>query len=243
MSLEEIVDRKDRPAYVSFHRVAVEDKPASLAAGHYVAKDVDFVHITPPYSKDVIKFQIPRWLENMEVDVRNGRMPKEWQDNYIKQYQAWQNGQELPLKGTAIKGWGVISPAQQETLIRMNVLTVEDLALVTDEGIRRIGMGAVDLKRKAAAWLAQLTDKGPLTLKMAALESENAVLKSSVETLTKSVEALLAAKKVEENHPKPLDEITAADLLEEPLEVRYEKKFGKPPHHRMKPETIAAALE
>ena len=32
-------DRKDRPAYVRFERIAVEDKVASVEAGRYVAKE------------------------------------------------------------------------------------------------------------------------------------------------------------------------------------------------------------
>ena len=106
-------ERQDRPAFVTFEKIAVEDKAASLKAGHWVGKDVDFVRITPPYSKDVIKFEIPQWIDNMKQDVRQGRLPQEWMEGYLKKYEMWKNGQEIPLDGTAIKGWGVISPAQQ----------------------------------------------------------------------------------------------------------------------------------
>ena len=80
------------------------------------------------YSKDVMKFKIATWMESLDQEERNGRVPKAWVDNYKAAYRAWQNGQTLPLTGTPIKGWGVLSPAQSETLVRMNVLTVEDLA-------------------------------------------------------------------------------------------------------------------
>lgn len=261
----ELVDRKERPAYVRFERLAVEDKRASLEAGHYVARDVDYALITPPYSKDVFKIKVAQWLPDLKQQVHNQRIPQEWADDYEKAYRAWQNGQEMPLKGSPIKGWGVLSPAQQETLIRMNILTVEDLAGINDEGIRRIGMGAVDLKTKAMAWLAQLNDKGPLTQEIAAVKSENAILKSSVETLTRRVEELMAKVKSpvpEEPVVVAAAAISAADILDEPETVttapaietptpkivgsvieRYTAKFGKPPHHRMLPATIEAALK
>lgn len=240
--INDVMDRKERPAYVSFHRVAVEDKKRSEEEGHYVARDVDYVHITPPYSKDVMKFKVPTWLEQMKVDVGNGRLPEEWANNYRRQYEAWKQGQELPVEGFPIKGWGQISPAQQETLVQMNIRTVEDLAAVNDEGLRRIGMSGLSLKTKATAWLAQNTERGPITQKMAALTQENASLQGQIEALTRQLQEL--ASRVPEQRSEELErvEITASDLVDDPKEL-YTQKFGKPPHHRMKTETILEALK
>ena len=224
----EMLERKDRPAYVRFERVPVEDRAASIAAGHYVAKDVDFALITPPYSKDVFKIKVVQWLANMKQDVSNDRMPQQWADQYHDAYKRWQNGQEIPLNGVAIKGWGVISPAQQETLVRMNVLTVEDLAAINDEGLHRIGMGASELRNKAKSWLAQLKDKGPLTVEMAALKTQNAVLLDSVASLKKQVEALMAQiSAANAAGPAPQEAITASDLLDDSPVVK--RSPGRPP--------------
>lgn len=249
MSIADVLERKERPAYVRFERRPIEDKVESRTQGHYVAKDVDFALITPPYSKDVMIFKVPQWMEQLENDLRNERLPKSWVDQYKEAYQSWKRGEEPPLHGTPIKGWGVISPAQQETLVRMHILTVEDLAKVNDEGIKRIGMGGVDCKLKAQAWISQLQDKGPLTQEIAAVTAENRVLKASQETLTRQVEELTRLVKAQQQpQPQPAQtpapEISASDLIEEedPV-VAYTKKFGKPPHHRMKAESIVAALK
>jgi hypothetical protein len=77
----------------------------------------------------------------------------------------------------------VISPAQQSNLIAINIRTVEDLAGVNDEGVRRIGMGGGELRDKAKAWLSQMKDKGPLTQENATLRAENITLKATVESL------------------------------------------------------------
>jgi len=230
MSVNDVLERKDRPAYVRFERVPVEDKAASVAAGHYVAKDIDFANITPPYSKDVFKIKVPQWLSNMKQDVQNGRMPQEWMDKYIDAYNRWKNGQEIPLNGTPIKGWGVISPAQQETLIRLNILTVEDLAAMNDEGIHRVGMGASELRNKAKGWLAQLNDKGPLTLEVSTLKSENEQLKISVQTLTAQVQALMAMAQASSNQtsqPEQSSEIGVSDILDDAPVIR--RGPGRPP--------------
>jgi hypothetical protein len=247
MSVGAVTSREERPAYVRFERVPIEDKQASLKAGHYVAKDVDFALITPPYSKDVYKTKVTQWFVNMDQDVQNGRLRQEWADQYKKSYEHWKNGQEIPLNGTAIKGWGVISPAQQEILLKMNVLTVEDLAGINDEGLRRIGMGSMDWKNKAVAWLAQLKDKGPLTQEVAALKSENVLLKTTVDSLTAKVHELsesIKSKQVQltQNYEPPVEVITAADILETPVQ-QYEKKFGKPPDGRWSEAKIVEALK
>lgn len=246
-----VAERDERPALVRFERVAVEDKAAGLKAGHYVGRDVDFALITPPYSKDVFKTKIPQWFSNMEQDVANGRLPEKWRDDYKQAYERWKNGQEIPLNGVPIRGWGVISPAQQETLTRMNILTVEDLAHVNDEGIRRIGMGAMELKNKASAWLSQLTDKGPLTQEIASLKAENVVLKASIESLEKRLEILLRQDHREPNEAVESLDISVSDIMEEDVSREtiqddhaeaFRIKFGRKPHPHMSKEKLLQAL-
>lgn len=191
MSLSELIQQDSGiMPFVRFERIAVEDVAATREAGHYIAKDVDMANITPPYSKDVMKYKVVNWLEQLKIDAMNARIPNEWVDKYKSAYEAWKRGQELPLDGYPIKGWGVISPAQQETLIKLHILTVESLAAANDEGLRRIGMGSLDLKNKAIAWLKEIKKAGSNTVEIAALKKENKNLLSSVETLEKRVEEL-----------------------------------------------------
>lgn len=259
MSINELT-REARPPYVRFERRPVEDKAASLREGRYIAKDVDFVLITPPYSRDCVEQKVSQWLVDIERSMRDGRVPENWVSQWKEGYQKWKNGEEMPLHGTPIKGWGVVSPAQQAMLIAIGCLTVEDLAAINDEGLRRIGMGAIELRDKARNWMASVKDHGEVTLKMSALEHENRVLKNSLETLTKQVDALKAmipADKPARDYPvEDHREITADDLIDDSgddvekdsapnhvtIEEAYRQKFGKPPHHKMKPETIMAAL-
>lgn len=195
-------EREDRPAFVRFEIRAIENKPRSLLEGRYCADDVEFALTTPPYSKDVFPQKIKVWLEQIDVNVRNGRLPQKWANDYKEQYQAWKNGLEIPLNGTPIKGWPVISPAQQANLLHINILTVEDLAAINDEGAKRIGMGSLDLKNKAKAWLSQRDDKGPLTIEIAAVKAENEQLKAS----------LTSMKAQMDNMEKRLNQSAAVDL-------------------------------
>ena len=232
MSVGEVSNREERPAYVRFERRPIEDKEASLREGRYVAKDVDFALITPPYSKDCVEQKVTRWLEDLERGVRDGRIPQQWATLWKEGYQKWQNGQEMPLHGTPILGWGVISPAQQKMLIAINCLTVEDLAQINDEGMKRVGMGGLELRNKAKNWLASVKDHGGLTIQMSALEQENAQLKASVDGLKAQVEAL---KGMIPQQPQMMQQpyveqgISASDLLDDdPASVQT----SEPPKRR-----------
>ncbi|MGZ5029077.1 MAG: hypothetical protein ACXWAT_00570 [Methylobacter sp.] len=188
MAISDILDTQQSGALplVRFERVAEEDKAASVAAGHYVARDVDYALVTPPYSKDVMKNRLPAWLDQLAIDANAGRVPNEWVSKVKQAYEFFKNGQEIPLDGIPIKGWGIISPAQQETLIRLNILTVESLAGANHEGLNRIGMGALELKNKAEAWLKSLKKSGGVAI-------ENAELKKKVEAQDATI-ALLEEK-------------------------------------------------
>lgn len=219
--------REERPAYVRFQRRPMKDAAASVREGRHVNKDVDFALVTPPYSRDVFEQVATEWLAQMKKEAGNGRLPVEWYERYEQQYERWKKGEEMPLHGTPIKGWAVISPAQMTNLIAINILTVEDLAAANEEGRRRIGMGAQELCDKAKAWLSQAKDKGPLTMENAALKAENSALKTQneqlearVKELSERVEILQRGGLLREHFDQPEQSagIEASDILEHPAQ-------------------------
>ncbi len=224
-AIADVSERKDRPAYVRFVKKAVEDKAESLRQGRYVAKDVDYALISPPYSRDIIEQKATQWLENLDRDVSMGRLPAEWRDAYKEGYRKWQNGQEMPLNGTPIRGWPVVSPAQQENLIRLNILTVEDLACVNDEGAARLGLGWLELRNKAVAWLRAANDRGGLTQENAELKLQNANLTAQVENLVARLEKLTQLAEVSQSAPVHSEEsISADDILPESEPVNRNRR-------------------
>lgn len=183
-------ERKEMPPYVQFQRIPKENKVASEREGRMVYIDVDEAWITPVGSRDMMKHSVKDWLTGLREKVRLNRYPREWLDKHERDYKLWQEGQEIPLEGTPIKGWGLLSPAQQEMLIKMNVRTVEVLAKLNDEGIKNLGMGGLDLKRKAQNWLDQHHDAGVMAQNMSALQKENELLKANLESLGEKFELL-----------------------------------------------------
>ncbi len=191
-----------RPPYVDFEKRAVEDRNESIAKGCWVGRDVDYVVITPIGSKDRIEREAKEWLDKITVDAQDGRMPLQWVEGYKSMYRQWQQGQEIPLDGTPIVGWGLVSPAQAKHLLSLNVRTVEDLSRANDETKQRIGMGSEALKQKAVAWLRTAESTGKVSAESAALKAQLndagaqiLALQEKLLAVTAEVEALRTAKK------------------------------------------------
>lgn len=180
---------RDMP-YVAFESRTEEDTKESKAKGHMVWRDQHYARITPPGSKDVHYEAIPEWWDKMALEAKTGRIMPEWVDRWKQGYEKWKAGQELPVDGTPIRGWNMLSGSQQQNIIACNILTVESLAVANSEAMQRIGMGGLELKRRAEAWLAQQSTIEPAAMKMSALQRENDVLKETITNLTEKVEAL-----------------------------------------------------
>lgn len=79
-------------------------------------------------------------------DKHKERWPSEWA-------QFEQTGRNV-VEGMPIEKWSVIDPERAQELRVMNIFTVEQLALMPDHLVTRIGPGSRDLQRKAQAWVA-----------------------------------------------------------------------------------------
>ena len=181
---------KDRPPFVRFEVKAEEDRTASIATGCYTERDVDYALITPAGSKDCTEQKAEEWLARLRDEVRKERFPAEWLAKYTESYKLWKSGQELPLHGTAIKTWRLLSPAQCTNLIALNIRTVEDLAVANEEVITRLGMGGRALRDKAREWLAsEGGDAGKQAEKIVALQ----VAKDASDKVVEELKAQLAA--------------------------------------------------
>lgn len=183
---------EERPSYVSFESRAIEDREASIAQGHYVAKEEDYAIITPPGTRDRIERRVSDWMEQLEAQVRQERLPLAFYNSYKEAYKHWKAQGEVPVQGTYIKNVTIFSPSQIDTLLRANIKTVEDLAVCTEEAIARMGMGGRALKQTAINWLETSKDKGQIAGKITALELENKQLKDANEALGKQLKELSA---------------------------------------------------
>jgi len=191
-----------RPPYVRFEYRAVEDRQASIEKGHYVSKNIAIAFITPAGTKDITERDAEDWLNNLTNLSHQGQVNPQWPVHFRNMYDQWKRGEELPESGTAIKGWAVISPADQQNIIAANIRTVEDLAEASEQAMTHIGMGARMLKEKAKKWLESAHDNGKVVQKVTALEAENADLKRTLSEMMERMAALEADKPRRGRPPK-----------------------------------------
>lgn len=181
---------EDRPPYVQFERRPEEDRNASIEAGHYVAKDVNYALITPMGSKDKIERVATEWLANIERECGEGRFPRNWLEAFKAAYAAWEKNLELPETGSPIIDWPALSPAQVKMLLNWNVRTIEDLSVANEETITRLGMGGRALKQRAVDWLATAKDSGKVAEEVSSLRAANTDLVKANEDLRERLTAL-----------------------------------------------------
>ena len=187
-----------RPPYITFEVRAVEDRNASIESGQYKTRDEEFVLVTPQGSKDRIERVASEWFTSLEEQVKQNRMPADWVRQFRGAFEAWRQGKEIPIEGTAILTWPVLSPSQIRSCIDAQVRTVEDLAAANEETIGRIGMGGRALKEKAQTWVTSAGGKGKVVEELSSLKaalSDAKLRNESLEMQVKELAAQVAAVK------------------------------------------------
>ena len=270
MSMSDVTEREERPAYVRFETRPITDKEASLREGRNISVDEDWALITPPYSKDCVEKKVKSWFSTLEANARNNRIPAAWVKMYKEQYEAYKEGQEIPVNGISVKNWAILSPAQVQNLINAGCRTVEDLAQANDEALRRLGMGGHELRNKAQAFLKASVDHGSIVEENALLKNQLGQLQGTIESMQNQINLMVAkgASKPEEITPiitpTQTEAISVSDIIEpvvpeapqivekpkfelpqqDPkLVAAYIEKFGKKPHHMSKDESIRKKLK
>jgi len=160
-----VVKLEDRPPFVEFYENPIEDRAASIAAGHYVGRDVTYVKVTPMGGNLVHEDVAEDWLKRKE-SVRDP-----FAHHFKELFRAYKDGIKLPENGIPIKTWPVLSPAQVKLCISLHILTVEDLAALGEEGLRRLGIGAQAMKQKAIEYINAANGTGKITEEIAALKA------------------------------------------------------------------------
>lgn len=185
---------ENHPPFITFELRAEEDRDASIAAGHFIAKDVPYVLITPQGSRDQIERNAEEWLAQSEAQVKDGRLPAEWLAAFRRKYDAWKEGVEAPVEGTALANWPAISPAQLKMLQELKFRSVEELASANEEALRHLGMGGRQLKSRAQEWLSSAKDVGKQAEALSALRQEVAELREANAALHSKLLDLQPAK-------------------------------------------------
>src|SRR5262245_17200254 len=144
---------------VRFFLKPARDDVKSEAEGRMVFRDVEYIQIMVPGDRDNIIVRPAG-----EGDKRR----------FSKQYQDWKaNERSEQVVGTPLELWGKLTLSQVEEFRYIGCRTVEQLAELRDDAMLRMP-GAVDLKRKAQAFLQAQKDEAPMRMLQAELDKRDA---------------------------------------------------------------------
>jgi hypothetical protein len=137
--------------YVDFELRPEEDREQSIKQGMPIFKDIEFAVITMPGGGLVVDKII---TDELLYEWRHGDNKRKPPSPFaFRAYEAWKEGQEIPLNGTDLKNWPGVTPAQLKTCQAATIKTIEDLANANADAVRKLGMGGVALMQKAQAYL------------------------------------------------------------------------------------------
>ena len=150
--------------FVQFYSDAVEMKAESEAAGRPIFKDLPHIRkLVPGDSNNVIE----RVAKDHDIQM----FPRQWE--------AFQRQQVTGRSGTPIEQWPQITRAQCKEAKYFEVHTVEQMAELSDTNCQRMGMGFMELRNKAKAYLQAAAGTAAQTAQAA----ENRRLQDEIEAL------------------------------------------------------------
>jgi hypothetical protein len=160
---------KPQGAIVEFYMEAVEFKAESEREGRPIFREIPFVRIQNPGDRNNV----------LEVKAN-----EHYKQRYPRQWDAFQRGQGGEMVGTPLNQWPQITKSQAKEAEYFSIRTVEQLAEVTDTAIKKIGMGWMELRKKARDDLQAAAGTAPIT----ALQAENERLRQEFEALKASIQ-------------------------------------------------------
>lgn len=211
-----LIVTEEYPPFVTFEKIAVEDRAASEQMGYLMTKDVNMAYIMQRGSRDRVEKIAEEWLSQIQKQSLDGRYNSIWVEGYKKKFEMWKQGMEQEVSGSNIKNALFLTPAQINNYINGGVLTLEDLVNLSEEAIINFGFGSRSHKEEA--------------LKILNTNKSSEVLKNQLQDLReelKVIKALLDEKNnVEIVHPNK--EIKEKKQAVSSLEV-LPKRRGRPP--------------
>jgi hypothetical protein len=160
---QQALQQREPGPILRFFIEARENRFKSMEAGRPIYDNVEMISIINPGSKD-------EFIKEVDDSARQ---------RFGRQYEHWKRTQEQPAEGTPLEMVPFLNPGQVKELRAINIPTLEHLAHLTDTAVQKIGMGGVELVRKAQAYLKAAGDNSVVTK----LVAENQRLKSEVDAL------------------------------------------------------------
>jgi uncharacterized short protein YbdD (DUF466 family) len=150
--------------HVVFYQESVFLAGRSKLEGRRIFEDRDYVRITQPGGRSTFVAEVKPDPDTNEPSKFILQYPKQWAQYKAKQEQT---GDGLPLAA-----WDALSPAQIDMLKGEHIHTIDQLALLNDGDLARLGMGFDEFRKRARTYLEHMRSAEPMNKVMAELQAE-----------------------------------------------------------------------
>jgi hypothetical protein len=180
------VEQPERHAHIEFFVDAIKNSLKTLEQGRPIFDEVEMVRVR--FVGDSKSEFVERASSSAGID-RQTKEEITYAQRYPEHYAVFK-GQRAALKsGTRLEDLPGLSTSKAAELRALNILSVEDLAGLSDEGIKRLGMQGRALVERAKAWLGQTTEHAAT----AAMMAENAKLQEQIDAMKAMIEGMRQA--------------------------------------------------
>lgn len=146
----------------------------------------------------------PAWPERIKDLQRNPENPT-WQV-LRPYYERWKAGQSAPVNGTPLEAWLADAPLIK-VLNGVNIRSVEDFSEISESDLRKLSIpGVLEKQKRARAFLEAQKSTSAVSSELAALRSENEMLKANIGELR----ALIEQHSIKRKPGRPRKEQVAA---------------------------------
>jgi hypothetical protein len=167
----------DKNLLVRFEVRATKNEYKSKQEGRPIFEDAEYIQIIVPGSRDINTYPLD----------------EHYKTRFRDRYNLWKQNTDIQhIEGTILSELPWLSKSQIAELNYCNVLTVEQLANLSDTNARQF-MGNFQLRERAKNYLAAAAGEAPMQKLQAALEERDnriEVLQSQVKDLVETVKEL-----------------------------------------------------
>lgn len=138
-------------------------------------------------------FEDKEYVEVIQPGAKSnfiGRATREFRERFPVQYAAFKANQSTAVVGTPIENLPRITVSQREMLKHMKILTIEQLAAISDSDLQGLGMGGIEMRNAAQTYLVVARDAAAISKQQA----ENDALRGEIDLLRQQMQAMLRAQ-------------------------------------------------
>ncbi len=173
----------DDALWVKFYERAVPNTVKTQEKGRPVHDRRIYVRIVTPGSRDEVD-RPTRPDDKM-------RFPRQWE--------AFERQDEEVAEGTPLEAWTLVNVAQVADLKAAKIHTVDQLAALSDTQMQTLGLGGMELRNQAKAFLSRAAD----TAGESALVAELATRDQTIEALKGEIDELRALIEAKPKRGRP----------------------------------------